>query len=59
MIVGVQLVSLGLLSELIVNSRARSGPEPAWVERVVEPGAARADVDSAAPPALRPDARRT
>jgi glycosyltransferase involved in cell wall biosynthesis len=43
MIVGVQLVSLGFLSELIVNSRARSGPEPAWVERVVEPGEARAD----------------
>ncbi len=44
MIVGVQLVSLGLLSELIVNSRARSGPDPAWIARVVEPGEARADV---------------
>jgi glycosyltransferase involved in cell wall biosynthesis len=44
MIVGVQLVSLGLLSELIVNSRARSGPDPAWIARVVEPGDARADV---------------
>ena len=43
MIVGVQLVSLGLLSELIVNSRARSGPDPAWIARVVEPGEARAD----------------
>jgi len=41
-VVGVQLVSLGLLSELIVNSRARSGPDPAWVERVIEPGEARA-----------------
>jgi len=44
MIVGVQLVSLGLLSELIVNSRARSGPDPAWIARVVEPGEARDDV---------------
>ncbi len=43
-VVGVQLVSLGLLSELIVNSRARSGPDPAWVERVIEPGEARAGV---------------
>jgi len=37
-VVGVQLVSLGLLSELIVNSRAGSGPEPGGVERVVGPG---------------------
>ncbi len=44
MIVGVQAVSLGLLSELIVNSRAKEGPEQAWVERVVEPGQARADL---------------
>ncbi len=35
-IVGIQLLSVGLLSELIVNSRARSGPELTWVERVVE-----------------------
>ncbi len=40
-VVGVQLVSLGLLSELIVSSRARSGPDAAWVERVVEPVRAR------------------
>jgi len=44
MIVGVQLVSLGLLSELIVNSRARSGPDPAWIARVVESGEARDDI---------------
>lgn len=47
MIVGVQLVSLGLLSELIVNSRARNGPEPAWVERIVEPDAGRVSPDAA------------
>lgn len=35
-IVGIQLLSVGLLGELIVNSRARSGPEPSWVERMVE-----------------------
>jgi glycosyltransferase involved in cell wall biosynthesis len=40
MIVGVQLVSLGFLSELIVNSRARAGLDQAWVERVVEAGEA-------------------
>lgn len=40
-VVGVQLVSLGLLSELIVNSRARSGPDAALVERVIEPDEAR------------------
>jgi hypothetical protein len=44
MIVGVQLVSLGLLSELIVNSRAKAGPEQAWVECLVGPERARADV---------------
>jgi glycosyltransferase involved in cell wall biosynthesis len=48
MIVGVQLVSLGFLSELIVNSRARNGPEPSWIERVVEPGKARAEAERAA-----------
>jgi glycosyltransferase involved in cell wall biosynthesis len=36
-IVGIQLLSVGLLGELIVNSRARNGPELTWVERVVEP----------------------
>ena len=30
-IVGVQLLSLGLIGELIANSRARSGPDPAQV----------------------------
>ena len=47
MIVGVQLVSLGLLSELIVNSRAKAGPEAAWVERVVDHAQARADAGGA------------
>ena len=32
-IVGVQLLSLGLIGELIANSRARSGPDPAQVAR--------------------------
>ena len=35
-IVGVQLLSLGLIGELIANSRARSGPDPGQVARVVE-----------------------
>jgi len=39
-IVGVQLLSLGLIGELIANSRARSGPDAAQVAFVVEPGPA-------------------
>jgi glycosyltransferase involved in cell wall biosynthesis len=39
-IVGVQLLSLGLIGELIANSRARSGPDPAQVATVVEAGPA-------------------
>jgi glycosyltransferase involved in cell wall biosynthesis len=35
-IVGVQLLSLGLIGELIANSRARRGPDPAQVATVVE-----------------------
>jgi len=35
-IVGVQLLSLGLIGELIANSRARSGPDAGQVARVVE-----------------------
>jgi glycosyltransferase involved in cell wall biosynthesis len=35
-IVGVQLLSLGLIGELIANSRARSGPDPLQVAQVVE-----------------------
>ncbi len=35
-IVGVQLLSLGLIGELIANSRARSGPDPAQIARIVE-----------------------
>jgi glycosyltransferase involved in cell wall biosynthesis len=38
-IVGVQLLSLGLIGELIANSRARSGPDPAQIAVVVGPGA--------------------
>ena len=38
-IVGVQLLSLGLIGELIANSRARSGPDPAQVAVVVGPAA--------------------
>jgi len=35
-IVGVQLLSLGLIGELIANSRARSGPDAAQVAAVLE-----------------------
>jgi glycosyltransferase involved in cell wall biosynthesis len=37
-IVGVQLLSLGLIGELIANSRARTGPDAAQVGVVVEAG---------------------
>jgi glycosyltransferase involved in cell wall biosynthesis len=36
-IVGVQLLSLGLIGELIANSRARGGPDPDQVAVVIEP----------------------
>ena len=39
-IVGVQLLSLGLIGELIVSSRARGGPDDAQVALVVEAGGA-------------------
>ena len=39
-IVGVQLLSLGLIGELIANSRARRGPDPAQVAVLLEAGAA-------------------
>ena len=39
-IVGVQLLSLGLIGELIANSRARQGPDTLQVAEVVEPAAA-------------------
>jgi glycosyltransferase involved in cell wall biosynthesis len=48
-IVGVQLLSLGLIGELIANSRARRGPDPAQVAVLVEAGA------SAAPPPGKPN----
>jgi glycosyltransferase involved in cell wall biosynthesis len=48
-IVGVQLLSLGLIGELIANSRARRGPDPAQVAVLVEAG------PSAAPPRGEPD----
>jgi glycosyltransferase involved in cell wall biosynthesis len=48
-IVGVQLLSLGLIGELIANSRARSGPDAAQVAFVVEAGRT-----GAAAPAARP-----
>ena len=38
-IVGVQLLSLGLIGELIANSRARSGPDPAQIAVLVESAA--------------------
>jgi len=37
-IVGVQLLSLGLIGELIANSRARRGPDPAQIAVLLEPG---------------------
>ena len=37
-IVGVQLLSLGLIGELIANSRARRGPDPTQVAVLLEPG---------------------
>jgi len=58
-IVGVQLVSLGLIGELIANSRARSGPDAAQVAFVVEAGGAGAGTPAAAgrpSPAVSPDA---
>ena len=38
-IVGVQLLSLGLVGELIANSRAREGPDTLQVAAIVEPAA--------------------
>ena len=38
-IVGVQLLSLGLIGELIANSRARQGPDTLQVAEVIEPAA--------------------
>jgi glycosyltransferase involved in cell wall biosynthesis len=56
-IVGVQLLSLGLIGELIANSRARSGPDPAQVARVVEgqAGVAAAQGETIAAPARDAD----
>ncbi len=39
-IVGVQLLSLGLIGELIANSRARRGPDPAQVAVLLQPAEA-------------------
>jgi len=50
-IVGVQLLSLGLIGELIANSRARGGPDYAQVALVV--GAGRAGAAAPAVPAAR------
>jgi glycosyltransferase involved in cell wall biosynthesis len=47
-IVGVQLLSLGLIGELIANSRARRGPDPAQVAVLLEPGQPAAAPESAA-----------
>ena len=46
-IVGVQLLSLGLIGELIANSRARGGPDDAQVALVVEAGGAGAAAPAA------------
>ncbi|NLT92647.1 MAG: glycosyltransferase family 2 protein [Actinobacteria bacterium] len=50
-IVGIQLLSLGLVGELIANSRARRGPDPAQIRAVLEP----ADVGRAPSPGRRRD----
>lgn len=50
-IVGVQLLSLGLIGELIASTRARRGPDPAQVAVLVEAG------PSAARPTGEPDHR--
>jgi glycosyltransferase involved in cell wall biosynthesis len=50
-IVGVQLLSLGLIGELIANSRARGGPDDAQVAFVV--GAGEAGAGAPAAPAAR------
>ena len=50
-IVGVQLLSLGLIGELIANSRARGGPDDAQVALMV--GAGGAGAGAPAPPAAR------
>jgi len=46
-IVGVQLLSLGLIGELIASSRARRGPDAAQVAAIVEAGVAARDVEPA------------
>jgi glycosyltransferase involved in cell wall biosynthesis len=45
-IVGVQLLSLGLIGELIANSRARRGPDPAQIAVVVGPVTVGAGVEA-------------
>lgn len=50
-VVGVQLLSVGLLSELIIHSRERGGPDDSWLEALVRPGGA--------PTASRPAASAT
>jgi glycosyltransferase involved in cell wall biosynthesis len=55
-IVGVQLLSLGLIGELIANSRARGGPDDAQVALVV--GAGEAGAGTPAAPAAGGAARR-
>ena len=50
-IVGIQLLSLGLVGELIANSRARRGPDPAQIRPVLDPAA----VGSAPSPGRRRD----
>jgi glycosyltransferase involved in cell wall biosynthesis len=52
-IVGVQLLSLGLIGELIANSRARRGPDPAQVAVLLGSGA---PSGAAAPTGERKDA---
>ena len=57
-IVGVQLLSLGLIGELIANSRARGGPDAGAGGAVVEAAAGEVGARRAAPDAGPPRGRR-
>ena len=53
-IVGVQLLSLGLIGELIASSRARGGPDAAQIAAVVGAGRLDARSDGPGPQAYAP-----
>jgi hypothetical protein len=53
-IVGVQLLSLGLIGELIASSRARGGPDAAQIAAVIGAGWLEAGGDGPGPQACAP-----